>query len=296
MRLSITYKSNYHYTEAENPQRNVILTASGATTLKDLKEINFWYDMGRLFIRVFIKKACKNPILRKILTRIISVILFLYIVVVKYTSRITVHLPEDWVPDDKRPKIYCFWHGRLIAPLLARKHARNASVLVSRGTDGEMMVVLLKLLRVGIIRGSTDRGGRNKGGVSSLREMLSHLQNEKQSVVLAPDGPVGPLMKAAPGVALLALYAQAPVVGVTINAKPAVRLSSWDRLMLVLPFSRIHITLSEELPPPVINRAVEADSTLEGALPKGALKAHLLNIQNLLYNLTDLNDKKFAQR
>src|SRR6185295_13533268 len=52
--------------------------------------------------------------------------------------------------------IYAFWHEGLLAPLATKPRIR---VLISQHTDGELIAQICERLGIGVVRGSTARGG-----------------------------------------------------------------------------------------------------------------------------------------
>src|SRR4051794_21308080 len=63
---------------------------------------------------------------------------------------------EHPVDPQKSRYIYAFWHEGLLAPLATRPKIR---VLISQHTDGELIAQMCQRLGIGVIRGSTARGG-----------------------------------------------------------------------------------------------------------------------------------------
>ena len=57
-------------------------------------------------------------------------------------------------------------------------------------------------------------------------------------VVITPEGPRGPRRRAAPGIAQLAAASGMPVLPTAAASSHHIRLKSWDRMMLPLPFGR----------------------------------------------------------
>jgi lysophospholipid acyltransferase (LPLAT)-like uncharacterized protein len=57
-------------------------------------------------------------------------------------------------------------------------------------------------------------------------------------VAITPDGPRGPAEQMAEGAVLLARRSGAPVLLLGLACRPALRLRSWDRTVLPLPFGR----------------------------------------------------------
>jgi lysophospholipid acyltransferase (LPLAT)-like uncharacterized protein len=165
--------------------------------------------------------------------------------------------------------IYAFWHEGLLAPLVTRPKIR---VLISQHTDGEFIAQVCQRLGIGVIRGSTARGG-----CQALLAMIRD-QDESTHLGVTPDGPRGPRRKLKPGAVMVASQSGLPIVPVGIGFVRAWRFNSWDRFALPCPFSRmvgivglpIHI-------PPDLSRA-ELDEWVRTA-------------ERQLVELTDLADE-----
>jgi lysophospholipid acyltransferase (LPLAT)-like uncharacterized protein len=123
--------------------------------------------------------------------------------------------------------IYAFWHESLLAPT---KIAADVKVLVSQSADGELIAQVCRRLGVGVIRGST-----NRGGASGLLGMLR--QDNRSHLAITPDGPRGPRRKVKPGTAFLASHSGLPVVPIGVGFTRAWRAGSWDRFAVPWPFS-----------------------------------------------------------
>ena len=144
--------------------------------------------------------------------------------------------------DKGGPVIVCFWHSRIaLSPAcwpLGR--AQTPRALISLSSDGEFIARAVGWLGFPAIRGSTrnpSKPGRAKGGAQALRAMLAWLQGD-HGVAITPDGPRGPAEEMGAGPPRLAQLAKAPVLLVGLAARPCLRLGSWDRAMLPLPFSK----------------------------------------------------------
>ncbi|MCD6532408.1 lysophospholipid acyltransferase family protein [bacterium] len=137
--------------------------------------------------------------------------------------------------------IYPIWHGHLLAHTYAFRD-RGINVLVSRSRDGELIARALKKLGYGVVRGSSSRGG-----TKAILEMADILAGGGQ-VAITPDGPRGPAHRIKDGVVYLAKNTGAPVFPATVTcAGPAVRLNSWDRFMIPLPFAKVKIAVGGPL-------------------------------------------------
>ena len=151
--------------------------------------------------------------------------------------------------DTSRPTVIVFWHnGLFVADAVYRghRHPHLTYGLVSASKDGAWLAAFFDLVGLRAIRGSSSRGGRE-----ALRDLLQKLR-EGHDVALTPDGPRGPVHSFKPGAAILIRQSQARVLLVGYTFSTAWRLKSWDRFILPLPFSKIHIRtriiLPEELP------------------------------------------------
>jgi lysophospholipid acyltransferase (LPLAT)-like uncharacterized protein len=138
----------------------------------------------------------------------------------------------------QKPVILAFWHETLPAmPILllrARKagYANPGHILVSRHRDGQFVAKAMRRLGLLPVAGSTSRGG-----AAGLRALARALRSGA-SVGLTPDGPRGPRQVAASGTAQLAALTGAPVIACAAWTRPAIQLSSWDRMRIPLPFTR----------------------------------------------------------
>lgn len=146
----------------------------------------------------------------------------------------------------QRQAIFCFWHGRMIIFPNIRPGNRPMHVLISHHRDGQLIAKVIGHFGVHSVRGSSSRGALT--ATRSLAEMLKKGHN----ISITPDGPRGPLQQAQKGSVTLARLAQQPMVPVSFSASPSCRLSSWDRFMIPLPFSRVVILVGAPILPDVM--------------------------------------------
>jgi len=124
-----------------------------------------------------------------------------------------------------------FWHGRiLMIPFLYPGKALH--ILVSMHRDGEIIANILSSFGFHLIRGSS-----SKGGGDALREMMRLLKADND-LGIAADGPRGPTEVLKPGAAQLGRLSGKAVIPISFSASRFIRLTSWDRFMFPLPFSR----------------------------------------------------------
>ena len=147
--------------------------------------------------------------------------------------------------------ILAFWHRHLLLMPYAYRGWR-ISVLVSQSRDGEL--IARTVARLGI---DSSRGSSSRGGIAGMRSLLRKAA-EGWDIAFTPDGPRGPLREVQPGVILAAASTGLPILPVAIAASRARLLSSWDRFLVPLPFSTVHIVYGEPL-------AVERRGNLDAA-------------------------------
>jgi lysophospholipid acyltransferase (LPLAT)-like uncharacterized protein len=133
---------------------------------------------------------------------------------------------------------YVFWHENMF-PLLFTYRGRKAGVIVSPSRDGELMSRVLKLFGFKVFRGDTKSHGSR-----ALMKLIKY-GNKGFEIAITPDGPKGPRRKAKMGTFLIAKRTDIPILAIRVKADRAFRFSSWDKLMLPYPFSRITIELNE---------------------------------------------------
>ena len=138
----------------------------------------------------------------------------------------------------KTPIVFTLWHGQML-PLLWYHRDQGVSVLVSEHKDGEVIARILQLMGYRLIRGSTSRGaGRALLG-------LVRTLKEGNDVAVTPDGPRGPRHQFAPGAAVAANRAGAPVLPTVAFVDRYWQLKTWDGFVIPKPFARITVVYGE---------------------------------------------------
>mgnify|MGYP001191303601 FL=1 len=143
---------------------------------------------------------------------------------------------------DGQTAIIAFWHELLpLAPALwwwalPQNPALHLNVLISRNRDGRFIADIVGGWGIRSIAGSSDRKGKNKGGMAAYREMLRLLRGG-QLVSITPDGPQGPRHTVKGGVLRLARQSGEQIVPMGMICA-GFRLKTWDRMVFPLPFGR----------------------------------------------------------
>lgn len=134
-----------------------------------------------------------------------------------------------------------FWHSRIgLSPACwPLDRAQPAKALISLSPDGQFIARAVALQGFPAVRGSSsnkDKADRAKGGTRALRDGLKQLK--AGALAITPDGPRGPARQMAEGLPLLSKLSGAPVLFIGMSCHPSIRLNSWDRALLPLPFGR----------------------------------------------------------
>lgn len=215
-----------------------------------------------------VKKLLRSPLAHRFFCRLASS----YLRLTAWTTRWetwNIEYPQRFWQEGK-PFLGCFWHGRMM--LIARQWPDNVpvDVLISRHGDGRFISTVISHLGMGTIEGSTSRGA-----VTALRGVIRALRSGR-IVAITPDGPRGPRMRAAGGLALAAAAAGVAVIPVAAAVNRCLILGSWDRFVLPLPFARGVVVWGEPilLPAEIDHDTIEAGrQRIEDALIRVSAEA-----------------------
>ena len=150
------------------------------------------------------------------------------------------------VPQEKI--IFAIWHNRLaLALILYRKYVarrdrqRRLVALVSASKDGGLLTGILEMFKVQPVRGSSSRRG-----AQAFRELVAW-GRRGHDLALTPDGPRGPCYTVQEGVISTAQMTGMPIVPVTYHLSWKIRVKSWDRFQIPLPFAICTVTMGKAL-------------------------------------------------
>ncbi len=138
--------------------------------------------------------------------------------------------------------IYAFWHETLLAPLVRRR--LPVRMLISQHADGELIAQVCQFLGIGVVRGSTARGGSQ-----ALMELIRG-DDDVRHPAFTPDGPLGPRREIKSGIIMVAAKTGLPILPVGIGYTRAWRAQSWDRFAVPLPFATIAAVIGEPIKVP----------------------------------------------
>lgn len=174
---------------------------------------------------------------RKWIYRPVAALLWLYLRSLRLRMR-----PEDAAARDcsRAPRLFISWHNRsLLAPIMAKRFFDPAKItcLISPSRTAAWEVAFYESAGFRIARGSSSRRG-----IAATRELIRELRDGFDAGI-SPDGPSGPLHEIKRGALVVARQAKVPMVFILPNASLALRLPTWDRHLIPLPFSRVDVRL-----------------------------------------------------
>jgi hypothetical protein len=150
--------------------------------------------------------------------------------------------PADAVPAGRRMAI-ALWHENLLLPAVGLGHP-EVSVLISKHADGQILAGLIRSLGMGLVLGST-----NRGGVAAVREILDGNAGRRHLAVTV-DGPRGPRRVVQPGIVYAASRCGMELLPVGVGYQRMWRARSWDRFAVPKPGCRAKLLLGAPVPVP----------------------------------------------
>jgi lysophospholipid acyltransferase (LPLAT)-like uncharacterized protein len=143
------------------------------------------------------------------------------------------------------PAIFCVWHNRLALCLVAYDiYSRKFNIttpgmaaIVSASKDGGFLSGILECFGVQPVRGSSSRRGPQ-----ALLELTTWAERG-YDLAITPDGPRGPCYVVQDGVMSLAQLTGLPIIPFTYNLQWKIKIKSWDRFQIPVPFSRCELVL-----------------------------------------------------
>lgn len=189
-------------------------------------------------------KRLKKQILNSAFFRLLlSYVIAFYIRLVLLTSRKVYLIHEDskCYASGEKQVLVAFWHGRLLMVPHLRPKARGMDVLISTHRDGLIISETIRRFNVDTIAGSSTRGS-----FSALKNIYACLK-KGHNIVITPDGPTGPFQVAAAGIAHIASRSGVDIIPVAFSTTRHLRMQSWDRFMVALPFSTLYFAVGRPI-------------------------------------------------
>jgi len=184
-------------------------------------------------------RPLRNPVIQAVLAWLLAAWMRFCFATIRWTHENEGVAEQVWA--EGGGVLCAFWHSRIgLSPACwPLDRAQPAKALISLSPDGQFIAKAVARQGFPAIRGSSsnkDKADRAKGGTQALRDGLRQLK--VGALAITPDGPRGPAREMAEGLPLLAKLSKAPVLFIGMSCQPAIRLNSWDRAVLPLPFGK----------------------------------------------------------
>jgi lysophospholipid acyltransferase (LPLAT)-like uncharacterized protein len=160
--------------------------------------------------------------------------------------------------------IFTFWHTCIFSATWFWR-GRGIVVMSSQSRDAEYTGRFIKRFGYGTTRGSATRGGGR-----ALAEMAECLE-AGMDVAFTIDGPRGPAFVAKAGAVTLARHTGQAILPFHIASRRSLKLPSWDRLEIPLPFTRALTLIAEPIYVPrdaSAEQAASYQSSLQASLDR----------------------------
>lgn len=184
-------------------------------------------------------RPLRNPVIQSVLAWTLAAWMRFCFATIRWTHENQTVAEQVWA--NGGGVLCAFWHSRIgLSPACwPLDRAQPAKALISLSPDGQFIAKAVARQGFPAVRGSSankDKATAAKGGTQALRDGLKQLK--VGALAITPDGPRGPARQMAEGLPLMAKLSGAPTLFIGMSCHPAIRLNSWDRALLPLPFGR----------------------------------------------------------
>ncbi|MEM6854217.1 MAG: DUF374 domain-containing protein [Planctomycetota bacterium] len=176
-----------------------------------------------------------------------------------WTSRVDISGLDDIEKSllEERGVVAALFHESILIGPFTVRHLNSVTV-VNPSESGNLIAGILRRMNFTVIRGGSSRGkSRHKEVMGDLAGQLS--QKPSDPVFIAVDGSYGPAHVVKPGIVALAKRVDVPLFVFYGVSSRALRLPSWDRTLIPLPFSRVIVRFSGPIEPREDGRRVATD-------------------------------------
>ncbi len=202
-----------------------------------------WYDVKTKF-----KQLLRKLFYTEAFQALICFIFISYMKLVFFSSRKVFVNKEvlEKLAKSPKPLFAAIWHNRLmLAPffvLMIKKANKNRQTfaLASRHGDGQFISKIMARFGSEPILGSTRDSRKASRGIdiANFRKIFTSLKNGG-AIAITPDGPRGPSQKINGEMLNIARISGAGILPISYAASRFIRLKTWDKFLVPLPFSTI---------------------------------------------------------
>jgi lysophospholipid acyltransferase (LPLAT)-like uncharacterized protein len=185
------------------------------------------------------------------MTKILSVLIYLLVRIFHLTYRFRYVGNENLkvIAAKRQNFILAIWHKNLFGGILSQPKLSHV-VIISKSADAEVVAFTCKQLGHFVVRGSSKKGGVDKGGSLAKEEMVEYLKLGHPGAVTV-DGPKGPALKVKPGIVDMAKQSQSVIVPYTVCSNSYWEFNSWDRFQLPKPFAKLLVAYGKPIEVPL---------------------------------------------
>lgn len=136
------------------------------------------------------------------------------------------------------------WHEEVFTVAFGYARAGIRShTLASLGNSGDLITRMLELCGHVVFRGGSSTGASRRK-LTVLRDMIKHMKSSREVIYgITVDGSKGPRYRMKLGGVMIARRCSKPIVLVRTWYKRCVRLDTWDRMAIPLPFNVIRFSM-----------------------------------------------------
>lgn len=139
--------------------------------------------------------------------------------------------------------IFVFWHEYMLVPCCMRR-GTHLVLLASKHRDADWLISLAKAFEYDAVRGSS-----TKGGAQAVLKIVKQLRGK--SLVITPDGPLGPRRVVSNGCIYLSSLLGIPIVPLACGYNKPWRIEgAWDKFALPRFGSRVRMIMGKSISVP----------------------------------------------
>jgi lysophospholipid acyltransferase (LPLAT)-like uncharacterized protein len=178
--------------------------------------------------------------LRRKITWWVAMVLKYFIHLIIWTCRVQLNGLNQFQELGSHQKcLLMLWHNRLVlTPFLLSRYTPQFTyaALVSNSRDGNLLSDVIHSYP----NGKTIRVSHH-ARFHALANVINHVKQTEDIVIITPDGPRGPSYQIKPGIAITARETKTHVVPFNWEAAHYWELKTWDGLRIPKPFTTIQV-------------------------------------------------------
>ena len=174
--------------------------------------------------------------------KLLANLVFISLWFIKKTSNWT-GINEKYIEeelDNKKSLIILIWHNQLMGSTFGWKFKPKLRPIATSHRDGQLSIIVQK--KFGL-----DPLLRKKDNPTFLIKNISNAVKEGDCIYITPDAPHGPAKQINTNIFKLSKKYNLNVAILSFRTNKFIRINSWDKLKVPLPFSKGHYLWSKEI-------------------------------------------------